>query len=230
MGNYLCCDANKLYTIESIISALKNRQLEALRLIFQNTVSSFDEFYELLTIYHYVVIYSINYNYDDLEALCNLLTTYSHYIRGVTSNSFLKRDLIIVKNGKYYISAFVLPDESYDRPLLRHTLFGTSAMTLAYILNSSIKDPSGANKNLKLVITTLNNIINPIRYEPTEKSLSRPLLKDEKSKCSICMVNTIDTILKDCCHVSTCITCANKLVTCPICRGAIRSRERAILS
>ena len=47
--------------------------------------------------------------------------------------------------------------------------------------------------------------------------------------CAVCMTQTVETTF-NCGHAATCMTCADNLDTCPICRANITSRNRLYLA
>lgn len=60
--------------------------------------------------------------------------------------------------------------------------------------------------------------------EPNESN-DRPA-KDDEEACTVCMDNVIQICIVPCGHHAFCISCADKLNTCSICRGRIELRQR----
>ena len=48
--------------------------------------------------------------------------------------------------------------------------------------------------------------------------------------CNICMSNPINCLILECGHMATCLTCANSLSKCPICRNQIARLVKAFKS
>jgi hypothetical protein len=45
-------------------------------------------------------------------------------------------------------------------------------------------------------------------------------------KCLLCMVRVRDALIEPCNHNSCCLSCANSLNSCPICRMAIQDLQK----
>ncbi|GMH48473.1 hypothetical protein TrVE_jg5730 [Triparma verrucosa] len=69
--------------------------------------------------------------------------------------------------------------------------------------------PQQAFKKLQRQVSEKNRALNDL----TDKL--------DATVCVVCMVNQRSTVIMECAHLVCCPTCANKLTSCPICRGKI---------
>lgn len=99
MGNLCCTDDSKNNEgiTFALIMAIKYRNL---RMVRENLNFDFNTEYDGLSILHYLVIYSINYPYNELVQLCNIFRPYLYRFDWVfnlnsTTNNSLKIDYSI---------------------------------------------------------------------------------------------------------------------------------------
>jgi hypothetical protein len=55
-------------------------------------------------------------------------------------------------------------------------------------------------------------------------------LIDKLIDCCVCMDAPKDCVVSPCRHVAMCVTCADSVMQCPICNGAVDKREKVFLS
>lgn len=91
----------------------------------------------------------------------------------------------------------------------------------------TIAAKNGGHECLKLLL----NVLSPTTQ--TSDSLVSPLSKKVKRHlpdCSVCMEKAVEVMFIPCSHVTTCSGCSEKVVSCPICRGHIAKKMKAIFS
>ena len=97
-----------------------------------------------------------------------------------------------------------------------------SSNNTAHRMSSQI--PSASNNNLRESSSASRATQNEIRLRPEELEVR------DSDLCNICMSNPIDCLILECGHMATCLTCANSLSKCPICRKQIIRLVKAFKS
>ena len=97
-----------------------------------------------------------------------------------------------------------------------------SNIDISHEMSSQI--PSASNNNLRESSSASRATQNEIRLRPEELEVR------DSDLCSICMSNPIDCLILECGHMATCLTCANSLSKCPICRKQIIRLVKAFKS
>lgn len=97
---------------------------------------------------------------------------------------------------------------------------------------NNIEGEEVAERNTYLTSSqTLQQTNNPIHIPSSnEEQQNRIKQLEEEKKCKICLDEISNVVFVPCGHLSTCVSCAQRVSNCPICRSYVRQKIKTYIS
>ncbi|XP_071959858.1 baculoviral IAP repeat-containing protein 8-like [Antedon mediterranea] len=148
-----------------------------------------------------------------------------------------------IENGFPFIETALISSKSPFDIAMRSEIvvkvleMGFDMQHVSTTVNDHVKRTGG---NFTSTLELLNAVTIPVNDKPTvveeeeveEEEDVQSVVRDlrEKKTCKICMDADVCVLFIPCSHLVACWSCSNSLLLCPICRGKIDKRQKAILS
>ena len=116
-------------------------------------------------------------------------------------------------------------DEPWHQPVQR-SQFVSKAIEMGYPTDKVLRVVTGFD-----AAGTFNSFLEVLAREPDSVAVpSAPPPPSDVQLCKVCMEREMNTLFLPCAHIACCVSCADDLHECPICRTEIQSRIRTFFS
>jgi hypothetical protein len=222
---------NDYEQFNAICQAIMRRSIDKIELILSGLTKTILTM--KYTIYHYLVIYAVNYTEEEMYKLCKILNKYKKFLNDMHTNAETEIAFqYTLAENKCVVSWHPAGIYEYDSAtkinVQRKNCFsmnGLSALTLAYKLFTTTVL---FEKPLIILIKLLNGT-----YDKEYKNELKMITVTEKqalNKCVICMDLAEQIMLMPCNHVCICEKCNNNITKCPICKTDVKSTQRVFIA
>lgn len=148
-----------------LIRSIKDKDVTNTRVIIENSTAEFQKYYQGLTFYHYLVIYTLHYNKDKLQELCDIIYVNRNRFGSVKRIAYDWKYVRIYEYNDEYCTTYTDNDKYWDTDennyIQRDDIYklkNLDPMSLCLELKTKFLKKEKLDDNMEIVVGLLRKI------------------------------------------------------------------------